>query len=489
LTYFAYDVRSIKNFIFESLEFKSIIGASYLVRKFDERIKEDIGKIDSIECIYTGGGTGIFKMKDRNKKSEVERIFLETKEKFFKDHDVVYTFVDEDEVKESSKDDFENLDGMDEIGNFAKLYSKVAFKLNVEKEKFRESQEKLLENVCPLCGEREATETLRRPSEGAIQVCPLCKMKYDAFYERHENEKGKSTQLSDYAESKSSSNNRDSESTSGYLGIVYCDGNSLGNIYKEFKTAEDFKTFSDALDKFVGEWVEKIVENNDFLAPILGGDDILIFGKPSKLIEAIRNFNDYLKQKRADVSNELTFSIGAAVIPMTLPLRFIFDVVTDLQKETKKLRHRLSEEVGKEKSSFIAFRYLNSFDLEPVNVEKCLKFGAGMKLEDFLSLYQKIEKYAKDKKVKRSTIQKIYDAILGETIDEDINIYGAKIAVMYFLSREENELSYKDIEDISQDILKLSKSEEYEKEKLEVFPIFMELFSYYEDFLKEGESK
>ncbi len=75
---FAYDVQSIHSFLFESLEFKAIAGASLLIDRFDEAMKKTAS--EQIKCLFAGGGTGLFVVRGEN--SKLRKLFEEKKKEY-----------------------------------------------------------------------------------------------------------------------------------------------------------------------------------------------------------------------------------------------------------------------------------------------------------------------------------------------------------------------------------------------------------------------
>lgn len=59
--YLCYDIKGIQQFIFSVPRLRYMIGGSGQISQFDQRWKE-LGVLpDSVNCVFTGGGRGVFK--------------------------------------------------------------------------------------------------------------------------------------------------------------------------------------------------------------------------------------------------------------------------------------------------------------------------------------------------------------------------------------------------------------------------------------------
>ena len=171
----------------------------------------------------------------------------------------------------------------------------------------------------------------------------------------------------------------------------------MGDIYLGFESEEDYRDFSNAVLDFaenVRKEIASLAESQDkkIASPIFGGDDIMIFMPPEMLWEALKKFDEMEKKGDFHVKDKdgnkrkVTFSIGAAILPEDFPLKFIFEVLSDLQKKAKERRAKENDE----ENSFIALRYFDSMDFEAskvINKEPIeISIGNGMKFEEFKNL-------------------------------------------------------------------------------------------------------
>lgn len=426
--YFAYDVRGIKNFIFESNEFRCIHGASRLLDDFDQSVQEILKEL-GLTCIFAGGGTGLFRLPENAdiKKDKIEEQIENIRAKYLMDHHVEYVFVDPDTVQTSLYPDahLDSLDSFDE-NNYSKFFARIALKLNKEKNRFKPQGEIRVKKLCRLCGCREASETIIVADEEGYQEKQVCKMCYKKF-NRAKQEKGQFFSLNDISECSTRSSSDQESEKAGYIAVIYGDGNSFGNIYKKFTVNNDFKEykgFSKDLKQFTDDCRALLTRTaKRYVAPLLGGDDILVFLSPSQMFDTLNALVKEISNRRFG-GHKLTFSFGVAVVPSTLPLKFIFNTAQTLLKAAKKRRYEIKEGFA------ISFRYLKSFDLNPCKEVENISFGDGFTKEEFdriLEIHSSFHEMLQN----RSTINKIYQIVS----QQGENRAAIKITLEYFLFR------------------------------------------------------
>jgi len=420
LRVFAYDVQSIHSFLFESLEFKAIAGASLLIDRFDEAMKKTAS--EQIKCLFAGGGTGLFVVRGEN--SKLRKLFEEKKKEYLYDHPVACVEFEFDD-RSINTDDYPiwfRCKGLKESGDFPKIYSRVALELEKEKQRIAENltQERVLSHPCPLCGNREKDSSYPYNDD---YICNACYLK---IRESSQIEDRKVTFNLDLISKRGKETRKSEEKTEeGYIGVVYGDGNSLGNVYQKMNTSEEFSTFSLQLRKHLQSAIEesaKIVDH--YAVPLRGGDDFLMILPPAQIIQVLEILERQLEPLRTEKS--ITFSFGLAVLPKTVPLKFIFQIVEALQDEAKHERSQYSRETNEH---YAAFRFIDKpFFGEVRDKKKKLQYGAGMTTRELFAIHQKVQGLMAQKVTKgvMSKLQQIF--VESENRAFTLNSF-------YFLSR------------------------------------------------------
>jgi len=427
MLYFVYDVRGIKKFIFESLEFKAVIGASELLRKFDEELREKLkGKVD----FYGGGGTGFGKLKDPSYKNEVESIFKDLVKEKLLGHTVIYDFVDENSFED--KEFQGKLQSAAKLGNFGKTMSKLFFALNLKKTRFDTYKDSIgiiaqipKDKLCPSCMKREKIS----------DYCEVCSKKIEMGKETKNDSVKFTPNLTDISECIKGQ-------SKGYIAVFYADGNSLGDIYLSFDRIEDYEKFTRELSTAIEDarvsLPQKVYGGKECIvaSPLTGGDDLMLFVSPSKLIPLIEEFVNFMDKRLENIgsSRKITFSIGAVILPAETPLNLIFEAVEELQDKAKESHQKALEDGTKEEDHYIALRYLTESSFTPHIEEDYpsakIVYGKGISYKEFEMVKNIAENYAKAGL--KSKINTIKDMIRSSDSASEL-----EISTIYFLGRAE----------------------------------------------------
>ncbi|HNW47079.1 MAG TPA: hypothetical protein PLB79_00195 [Thermotogota bacterium] len=385
---FAYDVQSIHSFLFESLEFKAIAGASRLIDKFDESMK--LNSSESCECLFAGGGNGLFIIKHRS--DSLQQAFEKNKAQFLFDHPVVSVeFEIEDwPPKTTPFPPWFQCKGLENSGDFPKIYSRVALELEKQKQRVtcQLTSPKTLRNLCPLCGNREIDSNSRYNDD---LICEVCSGKIE------EAKSIEDKKVTFNLEEISRSLTKKGEREEGYLGVIYGDGNSLGNVYQKMNTPMEFSELSALLRReILGAIQEATKSLTRYAVPLLGGDDFLMIVPPERVFYVLHALEKKLSRLQAE--RKITFSFGLAVLPTTIPLKFIFQIVEDLQDEAKKANKSDPKAHGEHCA---AFRYLDTpFFGAMGGAEGKIQYGVGMSTFQLWSLFETARKMRKQEVTK-----------------------------------------------------------------------------------------
>ncbi len=426
----AYDVASIKSFIFDSQDFKTIVGASQLVKSFDKHVAELVAMVEGTEVVYTGGGTGLFLVRDQSAQEGLIAA-IEKASEILLGHRVVQASI---EPKEPVLDlpDWFRLDSVKTCGAFARSFSRLAIELNRKKADFPLHEEEIpSDSMCPSCGKRSKVSGSDR-----CNVCKEKAQKGEAFF--RESSEGKDSlkytfDLQRIATQRSGG--KDSENDK-MIGVIYGDGNSLGDIYKSFEDYKDYARFSRELESTIASAVRNALQEGQkgevhTAAPILGGDDLMLLVPQSRVIPVLQT----LKRELGNCSfckTPITFSFGVAILPVTLPLGFIFSISEELLKSAKKERVKAIQQKRPDaKDHFLSFRYLKGHTFEAKKTKTFPHFQAsfdrGMsfqELEKILALESRVANSGFSKNI----IQKLWRNLEMDPCTAAINLF-------YFLHR------------------------------------------------------
>jgi len=162
-------------------------------------------------------------------------------------------------------------------------------------------------------------------------------------------------------------------------------------------TSEEFSTFSLQLRKHLQSAIEesaKIVDH--YAVPLRGGDDFLMILPPAQIIQVLETLEKKLEPLRTEKS--ITFSFGLAVLPKTVPLKFIFQIVEALQDEAKRERAKSS---GETNEHYVAFRFIDKpFFGEVRDNGSRMQYGTGMTTQELFAIHKKVQELMAQKVTK-----------------------------------------------------------------------------------------
>ncbi|MCP4350919.1 MAG: type III-B CRISPR-associated protein Cas10/Cmr2 [Desulfobacterales bacterium] len=181
-----------------------------------------------------------------------------------------------------------------------------------------------------------------------------------------------------------------------YMGLIYADGDNMGDKLEELDFKEDAELFSDTVDKAIFQAVLKGIKKHlqpktgdkyfPFDILLLGGDDLVMVTTADKAIETamtiINAFDRITKcyaMKR--FGKPLTLSAGVAIAHAKFPFGNLLNMSEDLLKFAKKMRNKNIPGVSEEN------RNKGLINFQVVNASSSLSFS-----ED----YKKLFKYEED---------------------------------------------------------------------------------------------
>ncbi len=210
----------------------------------------------------------------------------------------------------------------------------------------------------------------------------------------------------------------DSSSWSGYIGLVYADGNAMGKIIKALDSSETYRQFSRIVDESIREacftalnQVSKSEVNNvgealkngesfeslpaDIL--LLGGDDLLVALPADRALDfalkATETFQALTQKKIANLEDKktreffcrelgdqgFTISCGVAIAKSNYPFYLLLDLAEELLKSAKRKDSHYSHPGGHGLSriDFHVVAGANSYALKQVR-EETYRVGEGI---------------------------------------------------------------------------------------------------------------
>lgn len=189
---------------------------------------------------------------------------------------------------------------------------------------------------CDACRKRPATEILRIPGEAAEFRCRACAAKRTSGRQwRSEWHDKLSVVLPE--------DGLDLEKIAGakgYIGVVYADGNGLGDWLEKTRPVMEFRERSQKVSDSVGKAVEEalqVVWNNRrhlFEVLLVGGDDVLLIVPAGDALPVAHTLCRRFEQEmRAD---QLTMSAGVVIAEHHTPVYFLRRLAADLLKSAKR---------------------------------------------------------------------------------------------------------------------------------------------------------
>lgn len=443
--YLAYDVEHIKRYIFSSRLLKTVVGGSLAVREFDDEISKLL-KENQFNVIYASGGTGLAKAPENVDEDSVRQKILD----LAKDYGLSVSVIlkDVDSVKLEQPDFF---DPAGNLGDIGKLFARIGFLMNKEKQKLRKSEIRSMNElkICKICGDHEATTSITT-KDGNVDCCEICRKKY--YLAQSSNASDNTYDISKIAEKPS-----DSEESTGYIAVIYADGNSLGTLFNRCKTIDEYKKLSQLIDDVVEKKTKELVERHTeyFARPVLGGDDILLFVPPSKALKILKDLHEEITNSLSGM--KIDFSYALMVAPADLPFLISYDMVNQMLKNSKAQRNSGN-------GCFITFEYVDR--IEQNRGSKDNKKTA-VEMREFFGLLETV------KSMKKAGFTKNHLKKFKTIIENSPFKLEREVAVSYFFIRavegNQSELLTKFINAI----------EEYS------YQVFSDLFTYVSDFRLE----
>ncbi|MEC4685205.1 MAG: hypothetical protein VST71_05675 [Nitrospirota bacterium] len=363
------DTDKIHDYVFATNKLKEITGASALI---DELVLHEIPSCTEsfkFQVIFSNGGTSLIRAANTSD-DEVERFINQIKNKFYE---------------------------LTETGTITCVWASYNARefTEVRDELYRKLKDKKLSNdkihdlisspflkFCTHCGIRKA----EKDYESNTFICPSClkkilegekekKTKYNirsvtkgrrSIYSYFFEKDGNAAFPKDLSEIGAAS------TPSNYIGFIYADGNQVGEKLKQIKSENEYRRFSDMLDRTTKESaVETAMEcfgsSNKYPMEFIlaGGDDLIMVVPGNMALPVAVKFCDKFQDKsRNDKDpNDITTSVGLVISHSTYPVKSLLRLSESLLKAAKEKGWK--EKTGTQSDSMINFMIVKGSMLRP----------------------------------------------------------------------------------------------------------------------------
>lgn len=341
----SFDTDRIKDYVFSSSKLAEIRGASAMLDRLNRTETKAILDKHHAKEIFIGGGSALA-IADRSSAakliSEVEELYRETT----KTGSITGVQVDLPPGYNGEK--------------FDQYFRQASAKLRSRK--MRRSQQTSLVDLpqlatCGSCG--------RYPAESYDQddlLCSACLIKRNRGRFEHRGRVGLMQEFSnrlinkdpEWEEADMAADFTEIGSVSrgcpGYIGLIYCDGNRMGDLLSQQKTMEDYRLFSDLVDRSLRESTEVVLQSLrprrlpdkksaifPFEIIMLGGDDLILVTVADKALEVAAALAAGFEEKTCQKSPavRLSLSVGVTIAHASYPFYAILDTAEELLKSAK----------------------------------------------------------------------------------------------------------------------------------------------------------
>lgn len=359
VSWVAFDVDRIQDFVFASTRPVDVTGASELIKDLSEEREVLRNWLNSFErrhscqteIVYSHGGSGLIKVHGDKATADTLAHYLEQQ---FREHTLTgsctaVAYQPDRPVQNDAK-------------GFQRLLRMLGVKLQQRKgeKAAEEPPEPWVPSYfqrCQACGLYPAVSKRRigdDPSEEPEWICKSCAQKCergkDAKYASNKEMPRMSRTLEDIVGKEAE------EEGAGYLAVIYADANGAGHLLLQAESEQQTRAFSswlwNAVEQSVGETARELDLAGRYQSPVVGGDDVLLFipathalavleSVQTKLMNSLRNIPPELigTTLRQQCQN-LSFSYALLVAPPHLPIPFLYQYAHSLLKSSKGLSYK-----------------------------------------------------------------------------------------------------------------------------------------------------
>ncbi|MDR4497174.1 MAG: hypothetical protein MRK02_04505 [Candidatus Scalindua sp.] len=209
----------------------------------------------------------------------------------------------------------------------------------------------------------------------------------------------------------------------GYIGLIYADGNRMGQRLQNISNIEEYTTFSDRILVSTKSAIFEALAINlnmsdqfPFEILLLGGDDLLVIVPADKAIAVAIDFCDNFRVK----SKEVSMSAGVVIAHANYPIHQMIDYGKQLLKSAKKKGSKNQNNV----ENYIDFMVIKNSvhdtvpDIRENNLEYESEDGYRLRLfqrpyttDSLGSLIKKISRLKNEGKFPRSRLKQMYKSL------------------------------------------------------------------------------
>jgi hypothetical protein len=346
-----YDVPGIQRYVFETVRPLDIAGGSALL----ERFASEAGAIAAAcgaETIYSAGGGGLFVAPDEPTAGRLSEDFRKTVEGLTKGGaSVVCASVDFDSDFRDARERLRRRLGDERLAQLIDRPSDVLLPSGTRPKE-----------VCEACGLEVADPNRESPvgsgaEEEPEKIGARCQARRDEGRRRRQ-ATGVPETIRDLFPPEEEDDARGPERLprGAVLAALYLDGDGLGRRLAEIADPHELRYVSTAVTEGVKHVLQSIGGNGGrdgatILAPVVGGDDVLVFCDARRAAALLNDLWSALDNKVRLGGEPVRFSAAIVLSDPYLPLRLLFD-------EAKRGLERAKERSGKAATAHVELRTL-----------------------------------------------------------------------------------------------------------------------------------
>lgn len=416
MEYILYDVDKIKDFVFDSYRPKEVKGASEFIKALDydpktkkketllQQLMDEYPDITEESIIYSKGGSGLI-TSNQNQGQDICK-WLEDN---FRKHTLSGSLTAVYHKEEASFDT--TMDILNFKGRERKSEKGMTKELDIT---VFDKEEK---NHCGACGKRNSITTVQIGDE---QI-PYC----DSCYDKRQLSQNKK-------KSKSEADSLEDICKESIL-TIYGDLNEAGKHLSSIKEKKELKEFSEGIFEILDETRHHIetrleAKGFQFLAPVVGGDDMLFFTHPASFpifLEELRLIEEALFKR---LGKPMKMNFAFLLSKPNFPIYHIFQLAQSLLDQTKDAYYKIPSDCDKT-TYYGLFKVFegghnpSEKDVYPVH--------------QFHMLLEIAKRMNQDKKIHTSILFNLLDLLSDKYSEAE-----RELNVLYFLARHREFESY-----------------------------------------------
>lgn len=383
----AFDTNHVKGYVFGTSKLKEIRGASALLDRLNrEEMARLVREIDTeARAIYANGGAGLFVVESSSVSEVIEAVT-----------NSYYTT-----TRGTGSITGASVEMVGPLADEHRALDLVRYRLRANKDASLDSLPVFthpLLHFCDSCGEGYAVST----ANDSMRICASCARK------RAEDETVKediglwATHVKPYKESRlwgrlledleihlgypvqhhrrpeSFEDLGDASTPSNYLGLIYADGDSMGQTVDGIQTLDRMEQFSDAADNAIYEATAEAIHcylqpryNSDVLPfdiLLLGGDDLVMVTRAESALEVAQHVvKRFPELTKATWGQALRLSASVVISHINYPFKSLLDLAASGLRFAKRRaveRRQKGEELATGLVNFLAVSSANHLDFD-----------------------------------------------------------------------------------------------------------------------------